>query len=115
MRRPRCWWRGNAEQRALGLIALNQHVEADGIIQELKNRPGNPIDEAFRLCTMEGDNWYQANEPDKAVEPYERAMALKPAICRRGKILSVRSISPASAMSQQNGDVPSMSPRNRWS
>jgi tetratricopeptide (TPR) repeat protein len=27
---------------------------------------------------MEGANWYQANEPDKAIEPYEKAMALQP-------------------------------------
>jgi len=70
--------RGNAEERALGMIALKRHAEADRIIQELKNRPDNPIDEAFRLSTMEGDNWYQAGEPDKAIEPYERAVALKP-------------------------------------
>jgi tetratricopeptide (TPR) repeat protein len=70
--------RGNAEERALGMIALKQHAEADHIIQELKNKPGNPIDEAMRLFTMEGDNWYQADEPDKAIEPYEKAVALKP-------------------------------------
>jgi tetratricopeptide (TPR) repeat protein len=70
--------RGNAEERALGMIALKQHAEADRIIQELKSKAGNAIDEAFRLWTMDGDNWYQANEPDKAIEPYEKAMALKP-------------------------------------
>jgi Domain of unknown function (DUF4062)/Tetratricopeptide repeat len=69
--------RGNAEDQALGKIALKQHAEADRIIQELKQKPGNPIDEAFRLFTMEGDNWYQANEPDKAIEPYEKAVMLK--------------------------------------
>jgi hypothetical protein len=70
--------RGNAEERALGMIALKQHAEADRLIQELKHKPDNPIDEALRLFTMEGDNWYQADEPDKALEPYEKAMALKP-------------------------------------
>ncbi len=70
--------RGNAEERALGLIALKQYAEADRIIQELKNRPNNPIDEAFRLFTMEGDSRYRQNEPDKAIESYEKAMALKP-------------------------------------
>ena len=60
------------------MIAPKQHAEADHIIQELKNKAGNPIDEAMRLFTMEGDNWYQANEPDKAIEPYEKAVALKP-------------------------------------
>ncbi|HLW65536.1 MAG TPA: DUF4062 domain-containing protein [Gemmataceae bacterium] len=70
--------RGNAEDQALAKIALKQHDEADRIIQELKSKPGNPIDEAVRLLTMEGDNWYQAGQPDKAVEPYEKAMALRP-------------------------------------
>jgi tetratricopeptide (TPR) repeat protein len=70
--------RGNAEERVLGMIALQQHAEADRLIQELKSKPQNPIDEAFRLLTMEGDNWYQAREPDKAITPYEKALALKP-------------------------------------
>jgi tetratricopeptide (TPR) repeat protein len=69
--------RGNAEDQALARIGLKQHAEADGIIQDLKRKPGNPIDEAFRLLTMEGDNWYQAGQPDKAIEPYEQALALR--------------------------------------
>ena len=60
------------------MIALNQHEEADRIIQELKSKPGNPIDEARRLLTIEGDNWYQKGQPDKAIEPYEKALALGP-------------------------------------
>jgi tetratricopeptide (TPR) repeat protein len=70
--------RGNAEDQALAKIALKQHEEADRIIQELKSKPGNPIEEAARLLTLEGDNWYQAGQPDKAIEPYEKAMALRP-------------------------------------
>jgi tetratricopeptide (TPR) repeat protein len=70
--------RGNAEQRALGMIALNQHQQADQLIQQLKSKPGNPIDEAFQLLSMEGDNWYQAGEADKALGPYEQALSLKP-------------------------------------
>jgi tetratricopeptide (TPR) repeat protein len=70
--------RGNAEDQALAKIALRQHDAANRIIQELKARPGNPIDEAFRLLTLEGDNWYQAGEYDKAIGPYEKAMALRP-------------------------------------
>ena len=69
---------GTAEDQALAKIALNQHAEADQIIQDLKSKPGNPIDEAFRLLSMEGNNWYQADEPDKAIGPFEQAMALKP-------------------------------------
>ena len=60
---------GNAEQQALGYIFLKRHAEADRIIQGLKSQPGNPIDEAFRLLTMEGNNWYQAGDPDKAIGP----------------------------------------------
>ncbi|HEX3654863.1 MAG TPA: DUF4062 domain-containing protein [Pirellulales bacterium] len=70
--------RGNAEQRALGMIALKQHDAANQLIQQLKRKAGNPIDEAFQLLSMEGDNWYQAGEPDKALGPYEQAFALKP-------------------------------------
>jgi Domain of unknown function (DUF4062)/Tetratricopeptide repeat len=69
---------GDAEEQALGKIALKQFAEAKRIIQELKRTPGNPIDHAFRICTLEGDIWYQSNEPDKAIEPYDAAMALKP-------------------------------------
>jgi tetratricopeptide (TPR) repeat protein len=70
--------RGNAEDQALAKIALKQHLEADRIIQELKSKPCNPIDEAVALLTMEGDNWYQAGQPDRAIEPYEKAMVLRP-------------------------------------
>jgi tetratricopeptide (TPR) repeat protein len=70
--------RGNAEDQALAKIAFKQHDEADRIIQDLKAKPGNPIDDAFHLLTLEGDNWYQAGQPDRAIEPYEQAMALKP-------------------------------------
>jgi len=70
--------RGDAEDRALAKIALGQHAEADRIIQGLKAKPGNPIDEAARLLNMEGNNWYAAAQADKAVEPYERVMALRP-------------------------------------
>ena len=69
---------GNAEQQALARIGLKQHGAADRIIQELKARPGNPIDEAFRLLTLEGDNWYQAGDFDRAIGPYEKAWALQP-------------------------------------
>ncbi|GEM_PF-3681132 len=67
--------RGDKEQQAVAEIALRNHEAADAIIQELKR---DPIAEAFRILTLEGDNWYQANEPDKAVEPYEQALALRP-------------------------------------
>lgn len=67
--------RGDKEQRAVAEIALKNHEAADLLIQELKQ---NPIAEAFRLLTLEGDNWYEANKPDKAIVPYEKALALRP-------------------------------------
>ncbi|MEM9372579.1 MAG: hypothetical protein AAGA55_02965 [Planctomycetota bacterium] len=67
--------RGDKEQQAVAEIALRNHEAADAIIQELKK---DPIAEAFRILTLEGDNWYQANEPDKALEPYEQALTLCP-------------------------------------
>ncbi len=70
--------RGNVEDKILAKITLKQHDEANRIIQELKAKSGNPIDEAFLLLSLEGDNWYQAGQPDKAIEPYEKAMNQRP-------------------------------------
>jgi hypothetical protein len=81
--------RGNEEQRALGMIALKQHEAANQLIQQLKRKPGNPIDEAFRLLTLEGDNWYSAGEPDKAIGPYEQAYALEPSNPKAGGQLAL--------------------------
>ncbi len=67
--------RGDAEQRALALIALGKHAEADSIIQDLKRKLNSP---SFRLLTLEGDNWYRAGQPDKAIAPFEQALALQP-------------------------------------
>ncbi len=67
--------RGDKEQQALAKIALNQHEEADRLIQELKK---DPLAEAFRLLTLEGTNWYNAGEFDKAIPPFEQALALQP-------------------------------------
>ena len=67
--------RGNREQQALAEIALKNHAEANAIIQELKK---DPLAEAFRLLTYEGNNWYQAGQPDKAIPAYQKALALQP-------------------------------------
>ncbi len=67
--------RGNREQQAVAEIALKNHDKADAIIQELKK---NPLAEAFRLLTYEGNNWYDAGQPDKAIPAYEKALALQP-------------------------------------
>jgi tetratricopeptide (TPR) repeat protein len=69
---------GDAADKALALIVHNRHDEADRIIQELKSKPGNPIDDAVRLLMMEGDNWFRAGQMDKAIDPYEQALALRP-------------------------------------
>ena len=67
--------RGDKEQRAVAEIALRNHKEADRLIQELK---ADTISAAFGVLTLEGDNFYEANEPDKAIRPYEQALALQP-------------------------------------
>src|SRR5665213_668005 len=68
--------RGNAEQRAIGLIATQPGDETDRIIRDLQANRGNTPSDAWRLKIMEGDNWYHASQPEKAVQPYEQAMAL---------------------------------------
>lgn len=92
--------RGDKEQRVVAEIALRNHSTADKMIQELK---ADPVAEAFRLLTLEGDNWYQANEPDKAIQPYDMALNLNPrsftarnnailarSFCRHGDIIDRR-------------------------
>jgi tetratricopeptide (TPR) repeat protein len=70
--------RGNKEQQATAEIALRNHRHADSLIQELKREP---LNETFRLLTLEGHNWCQASEFDRAIEPYEQALALRPLEC----------------------------------
>ena len=67
--------RGDREQQALAEIALKNHAAADRIIQDLKK---DPVAEAFRVLTLEGNNWYNAGEYDRAIGPYEQALALRP-------------------------------------
>jgi tetratricopeptide (TPR) repeat protein len=67
--------RGNTEQQAVAAIALKQHAEADRLIQDLKR---DPLAETFRLLTLEGGNWYNAGEFDRAIGPFEQALALRP-------------------------------------
>lgn len=61
--------RETAESTGLRLaaIALKQHAEADRLIQNPKREP---LAEAFRLLALEGDNWYNAGEFDRAIGPY---------------------------------------------
>ncbi len=66
---------GNDEQNALAKIALKNDSGADFILNILKREP---IDQAFRLLTLEGHNWYNAGEFDRAVKSYEQALALRP-------------------------------------
>jgi tetratricopeptide (TPR) repeat protein len=67
--------RGQGEKKARAAIELKDHEEADRIVQDLKCEP---LAEAFRLLTLEGDNWYNAGEYDRAIGPYEQALALRP-------------------------------------
>lgn len=67
--------RGDREQQAVAQIALGQHDEADRLIQDLKREP---LADAFRLLTLDGDNQYNAGEFDRAIGPYEQAAAMRP-------------------------------------
>jgi tetratricopeptide (TPR) repeat protein len=67
--------RGDKEQRALADTIARRHAEANELLDELL---ADPLAETFRLLTRKGDNWYAAGEYDKAVEPYEQALMLRP-------------------------------------
>jgi tetratricopeptide (TPR) repeat protein len=67
--------RGQGEKKARAAIELKEHEEADRLVQDLKREP---LAEAFRLLILEGDNWYNAGEFDRAIGPYEQALALRP-------------------------------------
>ena len=88
--------RGNREQQALAEIALKNHAAADRIIQDLKK---DPVAEAFRVLTLEGDNWYNAGEYDRAIEPYEQALAL------RRKDIQARTNAALAHLQTQRGDT----------
>ena len=62
----------------MGFDCAKRPGEADLIIQQLKSKADKSGDDLFHLLTMEGDNWYQTNKPDKAIGPFERAVALRP-------------------------------------
>jgi tetratricopeptide (TPR) repeat protein len=68
--------RGNLEQQAVGEMALGHHPEADRILQDGKG--GSSRERLFQLLTLEGDNWYRAGDADRALKPYEKALALQP-------------------------------------
>jgi tetratricopeptide (TPR) repeat protein len=69
---------GDREKRALGLVALKRHVEADRIIQQLKQEPPRPAGQRLRLYLLEGDNLYLAGDPDRAIMAYEKATGIAP-------------------------------------
>jgi hypothetical protein len=69
--------RGNAVERALGRSRSSSTPRPTGSSRSSRASQA-PIDEAFRLLTMERNNWHQADQPDKAIEPYEKAMVFKP-------------------------------------
>ena len=87
---------GNREQQALAEIALKNHAAADRIIQDLKK---DPVAEAFRVLTLEGDNWFNAGEYDRAIGPYEQALALRP------KDIQARTNAALAHLQTQRGDT----------
>ena len=66
---------GDDTQNVLAKIALKNDNGADFTIHALKQEP---VTLAFRLITLEGHNWYNAGEFDRAVKSYEQALALQP-------------------------------------
>jgi len=66
---------GNDEQNVLAKIALKNDNGAGFTLDALKQEP---VALAFRLITLEGHNWYNAGEFDRAVKSYEQALALQP-------------------------------------
>src|ERR1700722_9831166 len=66
---------GNTLQQALADIVLKDYAAADQLIQTLEKDPGT---DAFDALTLDGDNWLAAGKADKAIAPYEKALALRP-------------------------------------
>jgi tetratricopeptide (TPR) repeat protein len=64
---------GTLEQQALADTIAKRHEQADATLRKLL---AGATTEAFRLLTLRGDNWYAAGEYDRAIEPYEQALAL---------------------------------------
>ena len=67
----------NQIELARARMLLSEHAEADAMLSPLSNLEMSP-ETRFRYLTLLGDNWYLADEPDKAVGPYEQALALRP-------------------------------------
>ena len=70
--------RGNAEDQALAKIALKQYAEADRIIQDLKAKPGKPSMKPFACSPWKATTGTRPGRRDKAIPPYEQALALCP-------------------------------------
>lgn len=66
---------GSEEQNALAKIALKNDDGADLLINTLKREP---VALVFRLLTLQGHNWYNVGEFDRAVKSYEQALMLQP-------------------------------------
>ncbi len=66
---------GDEEQNLVAKIALKNDSGAEPIINVLKKEA---VERAFSLLTLEGHNWYNAGDFDRAAKVYEQALALKP-------------------------------------
>lgn len=66
---------GSDEQNALAKIVLKNDEGADFLINAAKQEPAAQV---FRLLTLQGHNWYNAGEFDRAVKFYEQALMLQP-------------------------------------
>jgi tetratricopeptide (TPR) repeat protein len=67
-----------AEGLAAVKIINQQYAEADQIIQAKLAEAGLSETERFNLLTLDGDNWFRAGDPDRAIAPYEAALKIRP-------------------------------------
>jgi len=70
---------GNTKQQIMAAIATNDFALADALFAQLEgSTEAERGIEDFELYTLQGDRWYRAGEFDKAIEFFERALALRP-------------------------------------
>ncbi|MEM7577894.1 MAG: hypothetical protein AAF328_10515, partial [Planctomycetota bacterium] len=68
--------RGDVLQRATAAALSREFDEADRLLDEIDEAAITA--EPFRYYTARGDRWYFAKEYDRAIEPYETALRLRP-------------------------------------
>lgn len=71
--------KGNKRQSLVAAVAMNDFPTADRLQTEIRAQlKSDRVIDDYELATLEGDRWYRANKPDKAIEPYELALKIRP-------------------------------------